>query len=145
MKEALTIGAVAKGAGVRVDTVRYYERRGVLPTAKRKTSGYRLFEPQAITRIVFVKELQALGFSLDEIIDVLRLADVNATTCASALRHAKTTLERIDAKIAALTATRGRLASYVGACGAGACSVDAATPRIRLPLAALRGIASPTS
>jgi DNA-binding transcriptional MerR regulator len=132
---SLTIGTVAERAGVRVDTVRYYERRGVLPAPARKASGYRTFQPAAVERIVFVKELQALGFSLDEVIDVLRLADARGATCASTRGHARAILARIDAKIAALTATRNRLASLVDACSAGECAVENASARVRLPLA----------
>jgi DNA-binding transcriptional MerR regulator len=134
METALSIGAVAKRAGVRVDTVRYYERRGVLPRAERRRSGYRAFRPQAVERIVFVKELQALGFSLDEIVELLRLADAGTASCASVRRHAEATLGRIDAKIRALTSTRDRLATVVVGCASGACAqMDEISPRIRLP------------
>jgi DNA-binding transcriptional MerR regulator len=138
-ESALSIGAVAKRAGVGIDTVRYYERRGVLPRAERRTSGYRAFRPQAVERIVFVKELQALGFSLDEIVEVLRLADVGAANCASVRGYAEATLARIDAKIKALTETRARLALAVAGCASGECAqIEEVSPRVRLPIAGQR-------
>ena len=88
-ENALSIGAVAKRAGVAVDTVRYYERRGALPRAERRRSGYRSFRPQAVDRILFVKELQAIGFTLDEIVEVLRLADRDTASCASVRGYAR--------------------------------------------------------
>jgi DNA-binding transcriptional MerR regulator len=82
-KGALSIGEVAARAGVGIDTVRYYERRGVVPPAERRSSGYRAFRPQTVERIVFVKELQALGFSLDELDQLASIVDAcNDGTCA---------------------------------------------------------------
>jgi DNA-binding transcriptional MerR regulator len=134
-KSSLSIGEVAARAGVGIDTVRYYERRGVLPPAERRSSGYRAFKPQTVERIVFVKELQALGFSLDELVALLRLVDTNAASCESARGYAVATLDRIDAKIKALSATRDQLASILDACNSGRCAQLAeVTPLIRLPL-----------
>jgi DNA-binding transcriptional MerR regulator len=127
----LSVGRVAARAGVKIDTVRYYERRGVLPVAERRPSGYRSFQPQAVDRIVFVKELQALGFTLDEIIDLLRLIDSEAATCASARPHVEITLQRVEAKIAALTAMRDRLAAVLRGCASGACTLEEVSPRVR--------------
>ena len=62
----LTIGQVAKLSGVGVETIRFYEREGVLPKPKRKLSGYRLFEPDTIRRIQFIQRIQQVGFSLKE-------------------------------------------------------------------------------
>ena len=135
-ESALTIGALAKRAGVAVDTARYYERRGVLPRAERRSSGYRAFRPEAVDRIVFVKELQAIGFSLDEIVDVLQLADRGAASCASVRGYAQGTLERVEAKINALTAMLDRLASALSGCALGACvQIEEASPLVRLPIA----------
>jgi DNA-binding transcriptional MerR regulator len=138
-KESLSIGEVAARAGVAIDTVRYYERRGVLPPAERRSSGYRAFKPQTVERIVFVKELQTLGFTLDELVALLRLVDTNTASCESAREYAVATLDRIDAKINALSATRHQLASIVDACNGGTCAqLKEATPLIRLPLAPSR-------
>jgi DNA-binding transcriptional MerR regulator len=136
---SLTIGQVAAAAGVAIDTVRYYERRGVLPPIARRSSGYRAFPPETVERIAFVKELQSLGFNLDEVIGLLRAADANEGTCEPARGYATAILGRIDEKIRALVAIRGRLAGLVDACDAGGCGPLAeATPRIRLPRAKRR-------
>ena len=134
-KPSLSIGEVAARAGVRVDTVRYYERRGVLPPAERRSSGYRAFEPQTVDRILFVKELQALGFTLDELVTLLRLVDTDAASCESARGYAVATLGRIDAKIRALSATRKQLASILDACNGTCAQLAEVTPLVRLPLA----------
>ena len=135
-ENALTIGVVAKRAGVAVDTVRYYERRGVLPRAERRRSGYRAFRAQAVDRIVFVKELQAIGFSLDEMVEILRLADRGAASCASVRGYAQATLDRVDTKLKALTAMRDRLASALSSCAQGACAqIEQVSPLVRLPVA----------
>src|SRR5580692_1943753 len=102
-KPTLSIGEVAERAGVGIDTVRYYERRGVLPPAERRSSGYRAFKPQTVERILFVKELQALGFTLEELVALLRLVDTSAASCESARGYVIATLHRIDAKIEALS------------------------------------------
>lgn len=62
----MTIGQVAKAAGVGVETIRFYEREGVLPRPKRKPSGYRLFGPEIINKIKFIKRVQEFGFSLND-------------------------------------------------------------------------------
>ena len=128
----LSIGKVAARAGVKVDTVRFYERRGVLPAAERRSSGYRAFEPEAIDRIVFVKEMQRLGFSLDEIVDLLRLVDGGTASCKSARPRMEATLRRADEKIAALKAVRDRLAGLLDACEGGSCSFEQVVPVVRL-------------
>jgi DNA-binding transcriptional MerR regulator len=128
----LRIGTVAARAGVKIDTIRYYERRGILPAASRKSSGYRSFAPNTVDRIVFVKELQALGFSLDEIVAILRLVDQGTANCGDARPLAEASLGRIDGKIRALTAVRSRLAAVLGGCDAGCCAlVEAAAIAIR--------------
>jgi MerR family copper efflux transcriptional regulator len=129
---SLTIGQVAARAGVAIDTVRYYERRGVIPPVVRRASGYRAFPAETVERIGFVKELQSLGFNLDEIIGLLKLVDSDAATCGPARERAIAVLDRIDAKLHALSATRRRLASLLEACDAGTCQqlVAEVTPRI---------------
>jgi MerR family mercuric resistance operon transcriptional regulator len=136
-RPSLSIGQVAAAAGVPVDTVRYYERRGVLPPIERRRSGYRAFRPETVDRIAFVKELQALGFTLDEVIAVLELIDSNAPVCATARVYAGATLDRIDAKIRALSETRQRLASLLERCLGDPCArIAEVAPRVRLPPAA---------
>src|SRR5262245_2308496 len=106
---AMKIGQVAKLAGVTIDAVRFYERRGLLPAPPRRTSGYRLYTEVTVERIRFTKSLQTMGFSLDEIVDVLGAVDSGAATCASERRRFEQVLARIDEKLAELRATRRKL------------------------------------
>jgi DNA-binding transcriptional MerR regulator len=67
----MKIGEMARRAGVTIDTVRFYERRGVLPPPDRLPSGYRVYETAAVERVRFARELKGLGFTLDEVVDAL--------------------------------------------------------------------------
>ncbi|MEO3807606.1 MerR family transcriptional regulator [Sphaerisporangium sp. B11E5] len=117
----MRIGQVAREAGVSVDTVRFYERRGVLPAAPRKPSGYRAFPPSAVARILMAKTLQDLGFTLEEAADALRAHDTGTATCDSERRRLETVLDRIDARIAALTRAREDTAAALDDCRSGHC------------------------
>ena len=88
----MTIGQVAKLAGVGVETIRFYEREGLLNKPKRKQSGYRLFGPEVVNRIKFIKSVKELGFSLKEIRELLFLR-------ADSRGNAKEVKRRIDLKI----------------------------------------------
>ena len=81
----MKIGRVAAQAGVSIDTVRFYERRGVLPAPDRTPSGYRIYEASTVERIRFARALQLLGFTLDEAIDALHSHDTGTATCESEL------------------------------------------------------------
>jgi DNA-binding transcriptional MerR regulator len=117
----MKIGQVAAGADVSVDTVRFYERRGVLPAPHRRPSGYREFPPSAVERIRMARTLQQLGFTLDEIVDALRAHDAGTATCESELWRLDAVLERIDTKIAELRRTRRLVATTMKECRAGRC------------------------
>lgn len=79
--ERLTIGGLAKNGAVNVETIRYYERQGLLPEPPRSSSGYRVFSMESVARIRFIKRAQGLGFSLNEIKELLSLrVDPNSTT-----------------------------------------------------------------
>ena len=80
---ALTIGQVAEAADVNVQTIRYYERRGLFPTPRRTPSGYRQYADEAVARLRFIKHAQELGFSLQEIQDLLGLRVRHGAACAS--------------------------------------------------------------
>ena len=116
------IGQVAAQAGVSVDAVRFYERRGVLPQPRRRESGYRQYTSATVERIRFAKALQAIGFSLDDIVAVLRDVDAGMATCESERPRFETVLARIDEKIAELTAVRRRLRLTLTRCRAGRCT-----------------------
>jgi DNA-binding transcriptional MerR regulator len=117
----MKIGQVASDANVTVDTVRFYERRGLLPAPHRRPSGYREYPPSTVERIRMARTLQHLGFTLDEIIDALRAHDTGTATCESERWRLDAVLERIDAKIAELRRTRRLVATTMQECRAGRC------------------------
>ena len=117
----MKIGQVAAEAEVTVDTVRFYERRGVLPPPQRRPSGYREYAPGTVERIRMARGLQQLGFTLDEIIDALRAHDAGETTEADHLWRLEAVIDRIDAKIADLRRTRRTITDTLTECRAGRC------------------------
>ena len=123
MTPPLTIGAVARAAGVSVDTVRFYERRRLLPLPARRASGYRQYGAATIDRIRFAKQLQALGFTLDEVVGVLQDVDRGIASCAEERPRFATVLSRVDAKIAALVALRRDLRVTLRRCETGRCDL----------------------
>jgi MerR family mercuric resistance operon transcriptional regulator len=80
MSEMLTIGRLARAAGMNVETIRYYQRRGLLPEPARPLGGQRHYGPAAAMRLRFVKRAQQLGFTLDEVKELLLLEDGQACT-----------------------------------------------------------------
>lgn len=80
-KDRLSIGNLSKQCGVNIETIRYYEKIGVMPAPDRSASGYRLYGPDHLKRLSFVRRSRQLGFSLDEIRSLLRLVDGDAYTC----------------------------------------------------------------
>ena len=117
----MKIGEVAEQSGVSVDTVRFYERVGVLPEPNRRPSGYREYEPDTIERIRFTRELQDLGLTLDEIAQALAAHDVGGATCESERWRLDVVRDRVDARIAELTALRRRIVQAQEACASGHC------------------------
>lgn len=117
----MKIGEVAGQAGVTVDTVRFYERVGVLPSPARTESGYRDYEPGTIGRIRLTRELQAIGFTLNEAVDALAAHDAGGATCESERWRLQAVRDRVDAKLAELTALRGRIVDAQAACEQGRC------------------------
>jgi MerR family copper efflux transcriptional regulator len=119
---ALKIGQVATLGGVGIDTVRYYERLGLLPPAPRRASGYRMFDESTVARIRLIKQLQDLGLSLQEIDAMLRATGEHAT-CAHESDKIRAALARTDDKIAALLAVRTKLQGALERCTTGACTI----------------------
>jgi DNA-binding transcriptional MerR regulator len=115
------IGQVAAEAGVSVDTVRFYERRGVLPTPQRRPSGYREYEPSTVERIRVTRDLQQLGLSLDEVIAALHDHDAGNTDRDEQLARLEAVIERIDTKITDLRNTRRTIRDAIDACRSGNC------------------------
>ena len=125
----MKIGKVAKEAGVSVDTVRFYERVGVLPEPVRRPSGYREYEAGTIARIKLTRELQAIGFSLPEVVDALAAHDAGGATCESERWRLEVVLDRVDERLAELTALRGRIVDARHACESGCCVLRAGPRR----------------
>jgi MerR family transcriptional regulator, copper efflux regulator len=113
---ALTIGQVAKAADVNVETLRYYERRGLVPRPPRSLSQYRRYPEDTPPRVRFVKHAQALGFSLQEIRELLSLRARPKARCADVKRRAETKLSEIEAKVRALRAMSNALKRLVSQC-----------------------------
>jgi len=120
----MKIGQVARQAGVSVDTVRFYERRGVLPTPQRLASGYRTYTTATTERIRLARRLQQLGFTLDEVIDALHANDRGDASCTSERWRLEAVLARIDTKIAELREIRRDVRTVMDACFSGACVFD---------------------
>lgn len=117
----MKIGEVAGQAGVSVDTVRFYERVGVLPAPERTASGYRDYRPGTVERIRFTRELQRIGFTLTDAVDALAAHDAGGATCESERWRLQAVLDRVDAKLGELHALRGRIVSAQAACASGQC------------------------
>ena len=112
----LTIGQLAKLAQVNVETVRYYERRGLIPEPPRRESGYRQYSQEAVARLLFIKRAKELGFSLKEISDLLSLRVGPDATCGDVKRRAKRKLADIEEKLQALQRMKQALTKLAAAC-----------------------------
>ncbi len=113
----LTIGKVAHRAGVRIDTVRFYEREGLLPRPRRSaSSNYRLFSDDDVRRIRFVQQAKSLGFTLREAGDLLALRVDARTSCAAVIERAEAKLADVDLKLAELARVRAALVALARQC-----------------------------
>ena len=116
MRTSLKTGDVAKQSGVNVETLRFYERKGLLTEPPRRMSGYRKYPPEAVQQIRFIKRAQELGFSLREIKELLTLRVEPGTTCAQVRQRAQEKVEHVQQKIADLQAIEQALRNLLGAC-----------------------------
>lgn len=114
--EGLKVGEVAKLAGVNLQTVHYYERRGLLPRPPRTGSNYRTYPEDAVRRVQFIKRTQELGFTLKEIMELLSLRAAPRTQCADVRDRAEAKVRDIDDKVQALRAMRKALSKLIGEC-----------------------------
>lgn len=112
----MQIGQLAKRAGVAIDTVRYYERQGLLPAPPRKSSGYRRYEPDDVLRLRFIRRAKALGFTLEEIGGLLELSARRNDDMADLKQAADLRLQALDTRIAELERVRAGLWQLVTAC-----------------------------
>ncbi len=105
----LTIGQVAAAAAVNIQTIRYYERRGLFTTPRRTPAGYRQYGDDAVARLRFIKHAQALGFALKEIQELLALRVRHGAACDPVARKTRQKIELVERKIRDLERIRGTL------------------------------------
>ncbi len=129
----LKIGAVARLSGVSIDTVRYYERRGVINPAYRLPSGYRLYDQPTVARIRLARHLQSLGMTLEEIAGALRAHGNSTQACESERWRLEAVRDRVDAQLAELTTLRNSIESALALCAAGRCELLAEQPASASP------------
>jgi len=112
----MTIGKAARETGLSADTIRFYEKRGLLRSAARTEGGFRLFGPREIEALRFIRKAQELGFSLDEIRELLFLQEVPAGACEHVRALLQTKIARVKAKIAELRQLHKELRRALGIC-----------------------------
>ncbi len=113
---SLTIGKLANQGGVKVQTIRYYERRGLLPRPQRTPSGYRVYSDEAVRRLRFIRQAKTLGFSLSEIEELLSLRMRPGTTCGDIRQRARQKMTTVDQKIEELNRIKDALDKLAVAC-----------------------------
>ncbi len=114
--EQLKTGELAKRAGVNVETLRFYEREGLIPEPPRRMSGYREYPAESIQLIRFIKRAQELGFSLREVRELLALRVEAGTTCADVRQKASEKVSEVRQKIADLQAIERALGTLTATC-----------------------------
>lgn len=112
----LTIGHLARKAQVNVETIRYYERRGLIPKPPRRESGYRQYSEDAVSRIQFIKRAKELGFSLKEILELLSLRVDPNTTCGDVKSRAEAKIAEVEEKMMALQRIKKALTKLTALC-----------------------------
>jgi len=114
----LTIGKLSDATGVGIETIRYYERSGILPAPERLPSGYRVYSNNNIRQLRFVREAQTLGFTLQEISELLSLTMDPDADCASVNTAARAKIEQIDKKLKLLRKIKKNLSVLAEYCPA---------------------------
>lgn len=113
----LTIGKVAKRAGVGIETIRFYEREGLIEEPPRGPSGYRHYPESVVPRLLFVRRAKELGFTLNEIKDLLSLRLDPDTTCADVKQRAEAKIRDIEEKMRSLRRMKKALVKLTQTCG----------------------------
>ena len=116
MQDHLTIGAIARGAGTGVETIRFYERQGLIAKPGRTRSGYRSYPADAMRRLRFIRQAKELGFSLREIKELLSLRVTAGKSCGDVRQRAQQKITEIDRKIAAFRRMKRALEKLAAAC-----------------------------
>ena len=117
MTDSITIGRLAQAAAVNVETIRYYQRRGLVSEPFKPLGGYRRYRPEAVKRVRFIKRAQNLGFTLDEVRGLLALDD--GQSCRDTRRLAEKKLAVIEARLADLARMRKLLKGLIAECESG--------------------------
>lgn len=112
----LTIGQVAKRVEIGIETIRFYEREGLLEQLKRGPSGYRQFDERIVARLLFIRRAKVLGFTLNEIKELLSLKLDPSTTCADMKHRAAAKIADIDTKVDSLKQIKRALVRLTKAC-----------------------------
>lgn len=115
----MKIGELAKSTGTKVETVRYYEKIGLLPPPARTVGNYRAYDFDHLSRLSFVRRARDIGFTLEAVRELLTLADDKNRSCEAVDGIARTHLAEINRKIADLSALRGELDRVIGSCSHG--------------------------
>jgi len=123
-KRPLTIGLVARRAGVGVETVRFYERQGLVEEPPRRMSGYREYDEEVVSRLGFIRRAKELGFTLKEIKELLSLRRDPSTPAADVRRQAEAKIADIEAKIEMLQKMKKALEKLTSACRGHATSAE---------------------
>lgn len=119
MTDGLRTSELARQGGINPESIRFYEREGLLPEPPRTASGYRVFPPDTVRRVRFIKRAQELGFSLKEIKELLALRLDPDTTCADVRRRAEEKLRDIEQKMRDLRRMNKTLTRLAAACPGG--------------------------
>lgn len=117
MRETLLIGELAKEADVNRETLRYYERLGLLKPRRRSPSGYRIYDTESAGRLRFIKRAQSFGFSLEEIRELLSLRPESPRSCTRVFAMLDHKLEELGRQIAEMKRFRRQLSRYRKECG----------------------------
>jgi MerR family mercuric resistance operon transcriptional regulator len=124
--QGLTIGKLAESAGINLETIRYYERIGLMPAPKRTGGGHRSYEAEHVRRLGFIRRARDLGFTLEDVRALLMLAEPGRTVCRETRKIAAAHLETVRAKLADLQRMETMLSDAVSRCrndGSPECSI----------------------
>ncbi len=149
-------GEAAKVLGVGIQTLHFYEQQGLIPPPPRSEGGYRIYTPEIIERVRFIRKAQALGFSLDEVKEIFGLVRRGSSPCGRVQTKLAEKLEEVDRRLEELRGFRAELASLVNQAaelgrreaGAGVCSIVEeakplpVNPLIKPPLSRKRGVSA---
>ena len=119
MAEIFSIGDLARLTGTKIETIRYYESIGLLPAVARTSGNYRRYARPHLDRLSFIRRGRDLGFSIEEVRELLRLSDDRSQSCAEVDRIARLHLTEIERKVADLGALRRELKQLIDQCGHG--------------------------